>query len=778
MNGIASSALRRIRRLSGMDWRELRTRGLQEAGKRKDALLHRLGRDPFPARRATGSGLAERGRFFSDAADVPAIVETLRRRMPDRAGEIVSEAERILEHRFDLLGYRALDFGRDIDWQLDPVHGKRFPTAPWPAIPFLDFQSVGDHKVIWELNRLQFLPTLAKAYRLTGDARFAAELKSLCEDWRRKNPYPLGMNWTSTLEVAFRALAWTWAAFLLEGTAADSVEFQAGVARDIARAGWYIRRFLSTYFSPNTHLLGEGVALFILGARHPGLPDSADWRETGWRIVCEEARNQVRADGMHSEQSTYYHVYALDFFLHARLIAGRNGVAVPQRLDETIGAMASALAALAQAGAAPRFGDDDGGRLFDPGRNRAEHLLDPLSTAAALFGDVEFKAAAPGLCEETLWLLGPDGAAAFDAVAGSAAQPRSLALRASGIYTMASGGPPASQMFIDGGEQGWRSGGHSHADALSIQLAAAGQLWLTDPGTCQYVGAGPLREKFRGTLAHNTLAVDGRHQTEPAGSFSWGPRPAVEVRRWVTGEGFDLFEGCHRGYERLPDPVVHRRWVLRWGPRLWLVRDVAEGRGQHRLEVQWHFPPGVELAAHGAAVEAHRQGERLTLRTVPDEAWQLQVGEDDYSPAYGVRVPAPAAVWSATTMCPAEIVTAIGFGEEMAEARLTRADGGAHGAVGYEYVAADERRWFYFAAGGSDWRAGEWASDAAMLCFLAGPEGVRELIVIGATYVDYAGQRALEAGEQQAATECRADGSGWRVVGNGKALLHPEALPR
>jgi hypothetical protein len=773
---IASSAWRRIRRLSGMSPREVYTRSLQAAGKRKDTLLYRLGMDPFPARRTGAAALAARGRFFCDPQDVPAIVDALRRRMPERAREIVAQAGRILERRFPLLGYPAIDLGPDIDWQRDPVHGKRAPLAPWPSVPFLKFDQVGDHKAIWELNRLQFLPALAKAYRITGDERFAGDLKNLWDDWRRENPYPLGINWTSTLEVAFRALSCAWAAFMLEGTPADSEEFQAGVSREIARAGWYIRRFLSTYFSPNTHLLGEGAALFLLGVRYPGLAGAGEWRETGWRIVCEEARNQVRADGLHCEQSIYYHVYALDFFLHARLIAERNGIAIPKHLDETIRAMASALAGLSQAGAPPRFGDDDGGRLFDPSRNRPEFLRDPLSTAAALFHDAGFKAAAPGLCEETLWLLGSAGEAAFDAVTAAATGPHSLALPASGIYAMGSPGPPPSQLFIDGGPHGWHSGGHGHADALSVQLAAGGRLWLTDPGTFVYVDPDSLREKFRGTPAHNTLTVDGRHQAEPAGPFSWGPHPRVEVLRWVAGEAFDLFEGRHSGYERLLEPVTHRRWALRWGERWWLVRDVAEGRGTHRFDIHWHFPPEMVLATCGRTVAVRRDGECLALVGAADDAWELALEESGYSPAYGVLVPAPVVRWSARAACPAEFASVIGFDPEMLDATLARVDCGADGAVAYEYAAAGDRRWCFFAAGERPWRSGDWASDAAMLCFRLGPAGVRELILAAGSYAEYAGGRVLEAPHPQPLVECRSDGLGWRIFGGGEFAFHPEAL--
>jgi len=90
----------------------------------------------------------------------------------------VEQAEQICQHRFDLLGYKDLDFGSPIDWHLDPVHHKRAPREPWYQIPFLDFEQVGDHKIIWELNRHQHLVTLAQAWSYTKDDRFAAELRS------------------------------------------------------------------------------------------------------------------------------------------------------------------------------------------------------------------------------------------------------------------------------------------------------------------------------------------------------------------------------------------------------------------------------------------------------------------------------------------------------------------------------------------------------------------------------------------------------------------------
>jgi len=211
------------------------------------------------------------------------------------------------------------------------VHGKRAPLDPWCKIPFLDFAAVGDHKVIWELNRHQHLVTLAKAQLLSGNKndKCVRELIAQWRNWINANPYPLGINWGSSLEVAFRSLSWIWVDQLLSGTA-EHEDLHAELLPALAFHGRYIERYLSTYFSPNTHLLGEAVALLFLGTLYPQIQSAARWRESAWKIVLHEAQRQVRPDGVYFEQSLYYHVYALDFFLYARLLQARNGFEIPQ----------------------------------------------------------------------------------------------------------------------------------------------------------------------------------------------------------------------------------------------------------------------------------------------------------------------------------------------------------------------------------------------------------------------------------------------------------------
>ena len=254
-------------RVAQMDWEERWTRLAQELNKRIDLTLYRCGL--LSTQNRVSESIESRGNFFFSRAELPHLVTALRSKMGGEVESIVLEADKICRHRFRLLGYDDLDYGPQIDWHLDVAHGKRAPIKPWFKINFLDSNEVGDHKVIWELNRHQHLVTLAKAWLITRDERYTSELKTQWYSWQQANPYPIGINWASSLEVAFRSLSWLWALSLLSDSPALDAKFRSDMIRALALNGRYIERYLSTYFSPNTHLLGEAVALVFIGIMCP-----------------------------------------------------------------------------------------------------------------------------------------------------------------------------------------------------------------------------------------------------------------------------------------------------------------------------------------------------------------------------------------------------------------------------------------------------------------------------------------------------------------------------
>ena len=651
---------RKAARLSRMSWGEVRTRAGQELAKRVDLARCRLGLGP--ASIPVLSSPNRTARFFFTRDELPTRMRLLQQKLPREVQVIIEEADAICRHEFNLLGYERLQYGPEINWHLDPVHQNTAPLKPWFRVNFLDFSQVGDHKVTWELNRHQHLVTIAKAACLTGDHRYSDELVKQWYSWQQANPYPLGINWASALEVAFRSLSWLWVRNLLAGCPDVPATFEKDLVQALSVNGNYIARFLSTYFSPNTHLLGEAVALLFIGTLCPAIRSSEKWQHLGWEILLRECERQVRPDGVYFEQSLYYHVYALDFLLHARLLAAKNNLPIPGKFDDRVRKMLEVVQALSDAGPPEGFGDDDGGRVFNPRRNRTEHMSDPLAIGAGVYG-ITYRSAS--LTEEAIWLLGeeavthsqehhdrtPHGSAAFDS---------------GGIYLIHDQEPCVQQMMIDAGPQGTGHSGHGHADALSIHFSIDQQRCLIDSGTGSYMSADE-RELFRGTGAHNTMRVDKADQAVTAGPFAWSSLPNVRAEAWVRGRTFDLFVGSHDGYKRLADPVVHRRTVFHVHGGFWFIHDRAEGQLIHKLELAWHFSSDMMVAQQEERfITSPVQGPRdngaaraasLVLLPVHDSGWTANLVSEPSSPVYGKKSSAPVVRLSCKGRLPLQCAT-------------------------------------------------------------------------------------------------------------------------
>ena len=347
-------------------------------------------------------------KFFASFADPQATINELRRRWPGAENQIVKRADRIVAGYFDLLGFRGLSFGNPIDWHLEPIAGKRAPLVHWSRLNYLDADLFGDKKIIWELNRHQYFITLGQAYWLTGDERYAQTFVEHVNSWMDQNPPKLGVNWASSLEIAFRSIAWIWALHFFKESPALTAETFSKLCKFLYLNARHLETFLSTYFSPNTHLTGEALGLFYLGAIMPEFKESSRWRNKGLEILLGQLPRHVQADGVYFEQSSYYHRYTTDFYLHLRVLLSNAGAPVPAVLDEKLRLLLDHLMYITRPdGTTPLFGDDDGGRLLSFFAAPANDFRATLATGAALFERADYKFVAGDAVEDALWLLGP-----------------------------------------------------------------------------------------------------------------------------------------------------------------------------------------------------------------------------------------------------------------------------------------------------------------------------------------------------------------------------------
>ena len=589
-------------------------------------------------------------RFFDVLHDGRAAAELRSPRWAFARAALLMKADRILAGQYDLLGHEGLSFGDPVDWHLDPVSGRRAPRVHWSRIPYLDAEKIGDHKVIWEINRHQHFMVLGRAYQVSGDPRYAAHFAAQLTSWMDANPPKSGVNWASSLEVAYRAIAWLWALELFREADALTPALLARAVKFLARHGRHLERYLSTYFSPNTHLTGEALGLMYLGVLLPELRDAARWRERGWSILERELPRQVHGDGVYFEHASYYHRYTVDIYLHAVLLARRSGLTVPASMLQRLELAVDHLADLTRPdGTIPLIGDDDGGVLVSLEERRPADVRAALGIASVVLDRPDWAAVAGGVTEEVLWVLGPDGAERARASVDSGPPKHLSRLYREGGYAVlrSSWDAHAHHLVVDAGPLGAMNCGHAHSDALSFELTVAGCAALVDAGTYTYTGSREDRDAFRHSAAHNTLTVDGSSASLPDGPFSWAAAAAARVERWWSGTGTDYFVGSHDGFLRLPVPAVHRRRILFVRSGYFAVIDTVLAEGLHEVEAHFHGAVGSRATPQGEASASltlpGAEGSSRLLFFAFGDVSAVRWDEGWVSPVYGRRSLAPRA---------------------------------------------------------------------------------------------------------------------------------------
>ena len=581
-------------------------------------------------------------------------LERLRRDLPALCDATVHEAERVLAHEFRLLGtgpfvpidaQRATrpDGYRPIDWVLDARAGCRFPSGfpyktwnPDTMRPAPD----ADIKLPWELARCQHLPCLAQAWQLTGDVRFAREIADQIDDFMEANPVGSGVNWLCTMDVAIRAFNWAVALDLAGGCA----ELQGDVGLRAYGAlfdhGAFIFANLENHYEvTSNHFLSNVVGLYCLSAVFGDAPEALRWNEFCRSALEQEMRVQVLPDGADFESSVPYHRLVAELFLGAARLAERVSAPLSDSYLATLGRMIDFVVGVMRPdGLMPQLGDADDGRLHVFTRygswqpQDARHLLGP---AGMLLGrnDLIDVGGIESLWEAAWWgydvsgespvVRSPEDHATLYPDAGIAV------VRSGGCYLAVTNGIVGTKGF----------GNHKHNDQLGFEFHAHGRALLVDPGSHVYTCDPESRNLFRSTGVHNTLQIDGVEQNEfrPEWLFRMFEKADPEHLGFAAAERFVEYRGRHKGYARLPHPVIHERTLRVFpGVSTLLVVDRLVGSGPHTLRWHFHLAPRVEvvrIAADGVRIRS--SGVDYEILPVPELPF-LQA-EGWYSPSYGVR---------------------------------------------------------------------------------------------------------------------------------------------
>ncbi len=473
--------------------------------------------------------------------------------LPYRAAELRNDLPALT--RAWPISYFSVSFlwdGNDIAWQ-GSAHNDRLATVHWSRINYRDTAAIGDPKQIWELNRHQFLRHWILSTDISIQERVDA-VSHLLLQWIEKNPYGRGMNWTSSLELALRLMAWESCLTSLGKNNFDPQVIEV-VEASVVEHCLHLRQQPSLYSSANNHRVGELVGEMAAAAMFPDHSTLSSAAKKAWALLQIEARRQVTRDGICREQAYYYHAYTMLYFKRAASYAKSLFLAVPPCFTDLTQKMQDALDAVTdEQGNWFEIGDRDDGDL---------HALQPLQE-----------------------------------------EPQSVSVPARiGFFHYQDGGyavwkTPAFHLLFRCGQFGYPSiAAHAHCDQLSVLLKMNNKDILTDSGTGSYHENETWRRYFRGTTAHNTIRVNDEDQAEYGGPFLWNTAPAGVISEALPAKVI----GSTNAWICRLYPVTHQR-SIEFDPEnidFLRVHDnlMPESHADHsrKYELIWNFGLGITV---------------------------------------------------------------------------------------------------------------------------------------------------------------------------------------
>ena len=576
---------------------------------------------------------------------------------PDYKDSSIDGANQICNHVFDLLGSGKISLGTEIDWHTDFISGHQWKADQYFALIHESAYPGGyDIKVPWELSRFQHFVWLGQAYMFTNEEIYAQEFVAEVEDWIKKNPYPGGVNWSTSMEVAIRAINWLWGFYYFRTSKELSQDFVIDFFKSLLIHARHIQNNLEVQKTKqgllkSNHYLANIVGLFYLGTLLPEFKEAKSWHEFAKSELENEIINQVYDDGMDFEASISYHRLVTECFLFSALISQINGHDFSETYMNRVEKMLEFIMDITKPdGTVPMIGDNDNGRIhrlkmWDRSDLEWKDYRYLLAIGSVLFDRMDFAVAAGDQWEEAFWLCGESAYnmwARIQETSETTQYNNSAAYTDAGIFIMRK---HDAYLIVDAGKNGQNGlGGHAHNDVFSFELYFDQTQWIVDPGTYTYTSDYLARNLFRRTSSHNTVMIDGIEQNtlNPKAPFWLGSESDPKVEVWKTGETFDYLAASHAGYHRLRQPITHHRRIFfnKENSPWWLIQDYFEGTGTH--EFVWSYQVmnhDIEVLDNGFVL-LNQNNKNLAFLFL-DNKPEMAVEEGWYSSSYGIKSKIP-----------------------------------------------------------------------------------------------------------------------------------------
>ncbi|MBR3931183.1 MAG: heparinase II/III family protein, partial [Tidjanibacter sp.] len=464
-------------------------------------------------------------------------------------------ADEALDHTFFVhYGYQpSFNYGEDIDWRY------------WP---------VKDNELRWQLHRHKWFTPMGKAYRTSGDEKYAEEWTKQYIDWIRKNPLvkiskeEYEINEESTAKADAENARFAWRPLEVSHRLEDqTLQFQLFICSPSFTAEFlseflvnyhrHAEHIMENYSAKGNHLLFQAQRMLYAGTFFPEFKRAEVWRESGVEILNREVAVQVFDDGGHFELCPHYHLATINIFYEALQVATLNGFksAFPQSYVDALEKMIEFYANIC-------FPDYENPCFSDAKVAHKQEVIKNYRAWLDVFGENDF-----------VRYMATDGKE------GALPAYNSKGHLTAGFFTFRSGwGQDAVQMVVKAGPKGeW----HCQPDNGTFELWYNGHRLMSDSGSYIYAGDAEVmkwRNWFRQTAVHNTLTLNGENlQTTESKTLLWQPEGEVQVL--VTEN--PSYEG-----------LIHRRTVFFVEESWFVIVDEAVGNAEGVVNLNYQMPVG------------------------------------------------------------------------------------------------------------------------------------------------------------------------------------------
>ncbi len=474
------------------------------------------------------------------------------------------------------------DYGYPINWHFNPMKKVSWPNdVHWSKVMKFE-KKCGDIKLAWEINRFPQFYYMIRAYVLTFDNKYIKGILEQIRSWKDSNTYGYGINWSSGQELAIRSLAWIFALYMIgDNDNFTERDFQNLLTLLYLHAYHIEKNINYAYYAVhNNHLIGEALALYVIGTLFPYFKESKRWRKKGKDILqSRKCLKQFYADGGYCQSSFNYQRLALHYYLWALRIAELNGDKFKNDVFDILKKSLKYLYSFMDFnnGYLPNWGTNDGA-LLNPWTSCDYRDYRPLISSLSyvinknrIFSD--------GLWDEELfWLF---GSKALNSSIKPFKTTFSCKFEVSGLHVLRFSSDTFATLrcgsLID------RFG---QADQLHVDLWWRGLNIAVDGGSYLYNDELQYHKYFMGTSSHNTVVVDNKDQMLLFRRFKW----LYWTKAKLLNFSDKFVEGEHYGYEKLDGSVIHKRRIEILNNGDYLVEDnlyLKNGKASHIYDLHW-----------------------------------------------------------------------------------------------------------------------------------------------------------------------------------------------